>query len=250
MTSYWSNQAGDACVVSAVVTFHRERDMARAALASIERMRMYAEKLGLSVEFVMTLDGDDEATAQTVLRHPGLRKTDRLYRIDVSDLSLSRNYAIERANGEYIAILDGDDLFSEAWIAKAVEHIGRSGVHTIAHPELMVAFGAWQAYWYQIGQNDRRFKRESLFSLNHWNACCVARREVFLDVPYECSRVGENGFGFEDWHWNCETIAKGYVHDVVPKTCRFERRKHAGSLNAAHQAASALIRPSTFFESL
>ncbi len=236
--------------VSAVVTFHRERELVAATLHSVERMRRFAEGRGLTVELVMTLDGGDAETRDAVLSHPVLRTCDVLHEIDVSDLSLSRNFAIEQADGQYVAILDGDDLFSENWITAAVQFIRVHGPQTIAHPHLLVAFGDWRAFWYQIDQTSERFRPESLLSLNHWNACSVALRRTFVHCPYECSRVGESGFGFEDWHWNCETIARGYVHRVVPETFRLERRKSQGSLNVAHQQHAAVIKPSGFFDTL
>jgi glycosyltransferase involved in cell wall biosynthesis len=240
----------DADRVSAVVTFHRERELVAATLHSIERMRRFAEARGLEVDLEMTLDGGDAQTREAVLSHPVLRERDVLHEIEVLDLSLSRNFAIEHARGRYVAILDGDDLFSENWIAAAVDCIRAHGPQTIAHPHLLVAFGGWQAFWYQIDQTSDHFLPESLLSLNHWNACSIALRRTFMHCPYECSRVGESGFGFEDWHWNCETISRGYVHRVVPETFRLERRKLEGSLNVAHQQKAAVIRPSHFFDTL
>lgn len=237
-------------VISAVVTFHRERELATATLHAIGRMRRHAESRGLRVELVMTLDGDDAATADAILSHPVLRDGDVLHRVNLRDLSLCRNYAIERAHGDFIATLDGDDLFSENWLAAAVDAVIQHGPSTIAHPQLMIAFGTWHAYWEQIDQTDARFRPETLMSLNHWNACALARREVFVRHPYVVARVGASGFGFEDWHWNCETIAGGCTHRVVPHTFRLERRKAEGSLNVAHQSHAAILRPSTFFDTL
>jgi hypothetical protein len=237
-------------LISAVVTFHRERELAIPTLHAIERMRRFAERNGLQVQLVMTLDGDDLPTRDIVLSHPVLRAGDVLHQVALLDLSLCRNYAIERACGEFVAILDGDDLFSENWLAAAVDLVRKQGAATIVHPELMIAFGTWNAYWDQLDQTDARFLPETLVSLNHWNACSLARREVFIHCPYIYARVGESGFGFEDWHWNCETIAQGYVHRVCQQTFRLERRKAEGSLNVAHQSHAALVRPSAFFDSL
>jgi glycosyltransferase involved in cell wall biosynthesis len=237
-------------LVSAVVTFHRERELVTPTLHAIERMRCYAETRGLRVRLEMTLDGGDPETERAILSHPALRDGDVLHRIEMLDLSLCRNYAIDRARGEYVAILDGDDLFSENWLAQAVQTIVEHGPATIVHPQLLIAFGTWNAYWEQLDQTDARFLPETLVSFNHWNACTVARREVFMRCPYVYARVGESGFGFEDWHWNCETIAQGYVHRVVPQTFRLERRKASGSLNVAHQSHAAILRPSPFFDSL
>jgi len=237
-------------LITAVVTFHRERELAVPTLYSIERMRRFAERQGLRVELSMTLDGDDAQTEAAITSHPILREGDVLHRVHLYDLSLCRNHAIERARGDFIATLDGDDLFSENWLADAVQTIRNFGEKTIAHPQWMFAFGTWHAFWEQIDQTDQRFMPETLVVLNHWNACSVARREAFIKHPYAYARAGETGFGFEDWHWNCETIAHGYVHRVVPKTFRLERRKAEGSLNVAHQSHAAILRPSAFFDSL
>lgn len=237
-------------LISVVITFHRERELVTPTLHAVERMRRHAEAQGLRVEWVMTLDGGDAQTESAVLSHPALRDGDALHRVDFHDLSSCRNLAIEHARGEYVAILDGDDLFSENWLVAATSTVAENGPCTITHPQWMVAFGAWNAYWEQLDQTDARFLPETLVSLNHWNACALARRDVFADCPYAVSRVGEQGFGFEDWHWNCETIARGYVHRVVPHTFRLERRKPEGSLNVAHQRVAAILRPSIFFDSL
>jgi len=237
-------------LICAVVTFHRERELVVPTLHAIERMRRFAEATGLDVQLVMTLDGGDQQTEMAIMSHPALRPVDVLHRVELFDLSLCRNHAVARANGEFIAILDGDDLFSENWLAVAVETIRQHGPSTIVHPHLMIAFGTWQAYWEQIDQTDPRFLPETLISFNHWNACAVARRDVFVRCPYVYARVGETGFGFEDWHWNCETIASGFVHRLGPRTFRLERRKAEGSLNVAHQHHAAILRPSVFFDSL
>lgn len=237
-------------LLDVVVTFHRERELAVPTLHSIDRVRRHAEAAGLRVELVMTLDGGDAATEKAILSHPVLRQSDVLHRVEFTDLSLCRNHAIEQTHGEFVAIVDGDDLFSENWFAEAIATIREHGPSTIVHPQLMVAFGTYRAYWEQIDQTDPRFMASSLMTFNHWNACSVARREVFVRCPYVYAPAGETGFGFEDWHWNCETIAHGYVHRIAPRTFRLERRKSEGSLNVAHQSHAAVLRPSAFFDSL
>ena len=236
--------------ISAVVTFHRERELVVPTLHSVERMRRHAEAHGLAVELAMTLDNGDRETRDAVLTHPAVRDSDVLHEIHVADLSLSRNHAVAHSDGQFVAILDGDDLFSDNWLTAAVQAVRVHGPATIAHPHLLIAFGQWRAFWYQVDQTSEEFCPEALLSMNYWNACALAPRQVFEKTPYECARVGESGFGFEDWHWNCETIASGNVHRVVPGTFRLERRKQEGSLNEAHQAHAAVLRPSRFFDTL
>lgn len=236
--------------VSAVITFHGEGLLAHPTLRSIERCRRHAEKAGIGVEFVITLDNADSETRRVVRSHPALREGDQIHEVDYRDLSSCRNHAIEHARGRYVGTFDGDDYFSENWITRCVELIREFGEDCIFHPEIMLAFGEWNAFWWQVDQDSEYYRPRSLLMLNYWNACAFAARSVFVHCPYQVSRPGECGFGFEDWHWNCETIAAGYRHKLAEQTVRFERRKAAGSLNVAHQRTAAIVRPSPFFDTL
>lgn len=236
--------------VSAVVTFHNEGLLAHTSLDSIERCRRDAEKSGLSVQLVMTLDCADDETRRVVKNHPILRGRDIVDEVAYRDLSTCRNHAISKAGGRFIGTFDGDDYFSANWITECVSLLQNGGDNCIFHPEMLVAFGAWNAYWWQIDSSDERYRPGALLTTNYWNACSFAAKTVFERCPYHVSRVGEAGFGYEDWHWNCETISSGFVHKVAPRTVRFERRREEGSLNVAHQRVKAVIRPSRFFEGL
>jgi len=234
--------------VSAIITFHGEGVLAHPTLHSIERCRRFAEQQGIEVEFVITLDNADAETRRVVTRHPAIRASDQIHEVGFRDLSSCRNFAIAQSSGRYIGTFDGDDYFSKNWIGRCVQLIRQEGEHCIYHPEMMLAFGGWNAFWWQVDQTEQYYRRGALLTINYWNACAFAVRKVFDVCPYHVSRVGEAGFGFEDWHWNCETIAAGYVHRVAHETIRFERRKEGGSLNVAHQRAGAVIRPSRFFD--
>lgn len=246
--SQGANRAPRTPDVSAVITFHAEGVLAHPTLHSIERCRNFAEERGLSVEFVITLDNADAETRRVVTQHPALRPNDQVHEVSFRDLSSCRNFAVAQSGGRYIGTFDGDDYFSKNWIATCVERIRSDGGKNIFHPELMLAFGGWNAYWWQVDQLEEYFRPGALLTTNYWNACAFAEREVFENCPYQVSRVGEAGFGFEDWHWNCETIALGYFHRLARGTVRFERRKEGGSLNIAHQQAGAVIRASRFFD--
>jgi hypothetical protein len=236
--------------VSAVITFHREGSLAHPTLLSIERCRRYAEGVGVSVEFVITLDNADAETVRVVSDHSVLRDCDQIHQVSYGDLSTCRNHAVTHARGHYIGTFDGDDYFSANWIERCVQMVRAEGEGNVFHPEIIVAFGAQNVFWRQVDQTSEFFRPGALLTSNYWNACAFAARSVFESCPYDASRVGEAGFGFEDWHWNCETLARGYVHRLAPGTVRFERRKDEGSLNVAHQQVDAVIRPSLFFDQL
>lgn len=236
--------------VSAIITFHAEGLLAHPTLLSIERCRIHAEAAGLQVEFVITLDDADPQTRRAVREHPVIRDTDAIHEVSYRDLSSSRNHAIAEARGRYVGTFDGDDYFSANWITQCVASIRAAGKAHIFHPQMIVAFGEWNAYWWQVDQASDYYRPHTLLSLNYWNACAFAEREVFLHCPYEVARPGECGFGYEDWHWNCQTIAAGCVHNLAERTVRFERRKASGSLGTAHERSYATLRPSPFFDQL
>lgn len=236
--------------VSAVLTFHNEGLLAHTTLLSVERCRRFAEQSGLSVELVITLDAADQETRRVVTSHRVVRADDQIHSISYRDLSSARNHGIAHARGRYIGTFDGDDYWTKNWITRCVELLRAEGDKQIFHPEVTVAFGEWNAYWWQIDQLDEYFRAGAMLTTNYWNACAFASGAVFRECPYQISRVGEAGFGFEDWHWNCETIAAGYIHRIARGTARFERRKSGGSLNVAHQREFAVIRPSRFFDEL
>lgn len=233
--------------VSAIITFHGEGVLAHPTLHSIERCRQYAEEHGISVEFVITLDNADAETRRVVKNHPALRKSDYIHEVSFRDLSSCRNFAIAQSSGRYVGTFDGDDYWTKNWISRCVALLKEYGDQYIYHPELMLAFGEWNAYWLQIDQLSEYYRAGTLLTTNYWNACAFAARSVFEQCPYQASRVGEAGFGYEDWHWNCETIANGFIHRVASKTARYERRKEGGSLNVAHQKVGATIKPTRFF---
>jgi glycosyltransferase involved in cell wall biosynthesis len=235
--------------ITALVTLHREGCLAQPTLRSLHHCAEYARRAGFSTEILAVLDSADAETrrvAQTFATdHAGVSLLD----VDVRDLSLARNAGVQAARGEMLATHDGDDLYSENWLAASAGELARRE-RAILHPELMVLFGESTYFFWQFDQTDSALYRpHAMLRVNFWNACSFAPRSTYLDHPYLVARVGE-GYGFEDWHWNCETIAAGHVHGVTPQTVRFERRKTSGSLNNAHTAAGSLIRPSRFFDQL
>ena len=236
----------DGTDVSIVLTCHREGLIAHATLLSIQRSREWAHSKGLKTELIVTLDLADEETRRVVQAFPNRVGRNLVVELDVGDLGASRNAAIARATGRYVAICDGDDYYAQNWFADCV---AMSQVHpgSVLHPELVVLFDQWKAHSWQRDQGHPDFDPDCLLTINPWNSCCFALREVFLAHPYLTLRPGETGFGFEDWHWNCETLAAGHEHRVVPRTVHFVRRKRAGSLNLAHASTHALIPPSTLF---
>ncbi len=233
--------------VSTVITFHREGLLAHKSLLSLGRCRAEAERDGISVEIVATLDRADVETARVVQAFRGPGQPDCLLRLDVGDLGLSRNAAIAQARGRHVLVCDGDDYLSANFIVRCMETLASAPTSAIVHPQLVATFEAEHALWWQTGSDVSGFDPACMLAANPWNACSFAARDIYLDTPYVLARPGETGFGFEDWHWNCETLAKGHPHLVADSTVHYVRKKAAGSLNIAHAAQRALIPPTRLF---
>lgn len=231
--------------VSTIISFHREGLLARKSLLSLERCIEHAERHGTSVEVIATLDDADDLTYETVAKHIKKFRAGVLLEFNEKDLGEVRNRGIDAANGSRILICDGDDYLSEKMISKS-QHAAESGPpDAIFHPQLVLYFGASVELAWQIPSTADEFNKDSMLMFNPWTSCCFASHSIFLQTRYQDTRP--IGFGFEDWHWHCETIAKGLEHHIVPETVHYVRRKSAGSMSGAQASAGAVIRPTRLF---
>lgn len=222
--------------------------MAHRSLSSILDSCLHAEAVaGVTTCLVATLDCADAETLRVVRQHPGLRAGDLVIELSHGDVALSRNHAIQVSSSRYVTILDGDDYVSANWFVAAMQRLAAARGRAVIHPQVVVTFGVATGYREQPDQSAIRLDASSLLVVNFWNVCVFAERNVFLETPYVSTRSRCGGYGYEDWHWNCETIAAGYQHLTAPETVYFERRKSAGSLNRQHQSAGAVVRPSKLF---
>lgn len=231
--------------ITAVVTFHREGLMAHRSLTSVVKCCQYAQLAGMTTRIVATLDDADLGTKRVIQRHPGLGPNDEVIELSLGDAALSRNHAIRESDSRYISIFDGDDCVSRNWLAAAMYKAVRMDGPSIIHPRLVIAFGAITQFRKQPDQSRSEVDERGLLMTNFWNVCSFADRDTYVAIPYV--PVGKGGFGFEDWHWNCETVAAGFQHVTAPKTVYFERHKKFGSVNLSHQLTGAVVRSSNLF---
>lgn len=231
--------------ITAIVNGHTEGLLLGITLRSVAEAAAYAEQNGLSVEFVVALDRPDRLTlsvAETFREFPI-----RLVMCDHGELSASRNQAAMDAAGEFVGFMDGDDLCSFNWLAEAVK-LCTSEPRTIAHPEFNMLFQDRRGG--HIGENrmfehvdstSPGFDPDYLKVANCWSALSFARREVYLRNPYEPNRH-DQGYGLEDWHWNCITLSGRYAHKPVPGTVHFiRRRNHSLSRQSVHH--DVVVKP-------
>lgn len=232
--------------ISLLITFHGEGILAHTTLNSVERCRKYAESSGLKLEYIWVLDDADSETREVLFAHSASQANPKVVEVSHRDLGASRNSGIDVARGRAVAILDGDDYFSANWIEHAWNALIRFGDRAILHPEIVVNFGAHAAYGWQTDQLSPTFNRSGLFMNNYWTSWTFSARSTYIECPYMVTRPYETGFGYEDWHWNCETVAAGYIHRLVEGTVGFYRRKKTSLVNTT-AAADAIIPRTELF---
>lgn len=128
-------------LVSAIITTKNNHATLEECLASIKN-QSYPK-----VEIVVV---DNYSTDDTLVI--AKRYTKRVF-TKGPERSVQRNYAVEKANGEYIIIIDSDMKLSEHVITSCVEAVAQPGVKGAVIPE--ESFG--QGFWAQCKKLERSF---------------------------------------------------------------------------------------------
>ncbi|MBF0127509.1 MAG: glycosyltransferase family 2 protein, partial [Magnetococcales bacterium] len=234
--------------VSVIVTFHNEKALARTTLTAIGRMRRDAADHGIVSELVAVLDCADPETRAVVLAHPELSSQARAIEVSHRDPGLSRNAGVSNAAGAILVMLDGDNYYSSNWLERSFHYIRKWGNDVILHPATKMIFGDDRyTIVRQHDQESDHYDPAGWLVHNFWDTCSAASRKIYERCPYQPTQVALTGFGYEDWHWNCETVASGYKHKVIDDAFMLYRRKKDGMCEQ-HNTLSAIIRPTALFQ--
>ncbi len=227
--------------IHCVVNAHREGRIVHATIASVKRAVSYAERVGLSCSVLVVLDRPSRETEKVVEREcEGFAD---VATVDFGDLSHSRNYAVSRSQAKYTAFVDGDDLWGENWLVECYTTANRSKKRIVLHPEFNIFFDSEFCHVFNhVDMEDHDFEMESLYRMNYWTALSFAETSVYATHPFRKNVILE-GFGYEDWTWNFETIQAGIVHKIAAGTVHFVRKGVAhDSLLAQTNKLNALPR--------
>jgi glycosyltransferase involved in cell wall biosynthesis len=233
--------------VSCVVVLHRQGLAAHRGLRGLARALEACERAGVSAEAILVLDQPDEETAAVAARwRPALPRAVAVA-AQLDDRGLARNLGMSAARGEYATLVDGDDLVGRTWLTAAHRMASEGPRAWVLHPEVNVRFGDRACWWRSPDQEAGMFPAANLLFSNYWTGAAFARREVFLQIPFESCPRG-SGFGHEDWHWNVQVMAAGHRHKVVAGTVQFLRGRAGSRPLASYDSEEGLtIRPSAFF---
>ncbi len=232
--------------IVAILNLHREGELGRASCLSALEAVTHAKRNGFDASMLAILDRPDTATIELV---KGLQKQHSFQwqEVDYGDLSMSRNHGVDETSADFVGFLDGDDLWSTNWLTASATFCHEKGPTTICHPKWNVIFGADQRHFIHMDQTSRAYQVSNLRYENSWTALSFASRAIYKSIRYRSNRL-QDGFGYEDWSWNCETIASGYLHWAVPETSHFIRYKKTDSLRMETNARSCLMSPSSLFQ--
>jgi glycosyltransferase involved in cell wall biosynthesis len=221
--------------ITAILNAHREGILLGPSLSSFLLAINEARLAGLVVEGIVTLDRPDAITRAQAAAVPAEIK---VIDCDVGDPGLARNAAAEVATGDFLAYLDGDDLWSSNWLREAQTFCCAQTEPVIAHSQVDVIFGDKNLLWMHVDSVSKDFNYDYLRFNNYWNVMVFVPRVIMKSFPFSPTDF-TLGVGHEDWHWNAITYAAGIHHRPVPGTVHFKRRR-AGTQFAQAYAGNAL----------
>lgn len=233
-------------LLSVILTAHHEGVLLHKTIKCIQEAFREACLQTEECEIILHLDNPDNKTKSYVDRECNKIGNIHIYSNIFKDVGMSRNFAITKSSGKYIAIVDGDDLFSFNWFKKAISILEDQKESVIVHPEANYTFGILEkqhVLWVQHNSFDIEKDRLLLAGVNRWASMCVAKKEIFINHPYPKT---EKGFGHEDYYFNISTVSDRIQHIVAPETIQFYRRKNDSVLlmnnnNANVQRYSSLF---------
>lgn len=208
-----------------IVTAHDETVVSGPTMRSADLAVEAARGRGYSVQPIIALDAATEATTA----YFNQARFDRWERrtMHEGDLGRVRNALLPDTDGECIAFLDADDLFSENWLAEGLAVLKgaeQRGERVIAHPELNVMFDRNAAVSRNVDQDSPLFTPHYFYVRNYYDSLCLAPRQAHEAAPYTPRDI-PNGLSFQDWQFSIESMSRGWKHVVVKDTIIFKRRR-------------------------
>ena len=232
------------CVLSIIITAHREGLVAHKTMKSVERAVKKIEEASISYEVIVSIDRGDDQTIDYFNNYTGLPI--HIYQWDHGDLSSSRNSAIKKAHGQFVSFIDADDLMSENWLHDSVQLLLKKPYGKyVAHSAYTIEFEGADSIVQKTGCTTK--DQDILLSVlsGRWNSVIIAPITLLKKFPYA---PNSTGYGYEDWYLSCCLIENGVKNILIPQTAIFVRRKSSGSEWARQKASRSLLHAHPIFK--
>jgi glycosyltransferase involved in cell wall biosynthesis len=234
--------------VSVVLNIHRESLYLIPTLRSLSACVSEACAAGIQTELIAVFDDADHRTL-AVFEQVELNCFIRCQVIEVSNRSLgpSRNVGINAAVGQYIWIVDADDVYSSNSLVALCSTQRMSGLvdSLVVYPEFLVGFG-YRSFVTRYYGSNLLVSADFAFQHSYLSNIFLPAR-AFEKVRYQDLRLSK-GFAYEDWHLNCELYALGYQFTVASDTILFYRQRADSLCHQADSLSCRLIPHTALFE--
>ena len=180
-----------------------------------------AQRFDDAFEVIVVNDGSTNGT-RGILASFG----DRIRVIDQENLGVSaaRNAGIRAASGEYIALLDGDDTWSEDKLQKTAEVLDKNPACVAVFSDMIQVDGAGEEYGNWVSPEFQHSPTLDEMLARPWPnlpSATVIRRETILAIGGFSEEFGRRGYGGEDTFASLLLRERGEIHFVPDKLVRY-----------------------------
>ena len=227
------------------VTAHNEGLVAHKTMRSILEATKRLEEKKISYEILIHIDNGDQVTKDYFKRYAKMPNV-VIYENNFGDPGPSRNFLAQKASGEYLTFLDGDDLISDNWLVVAYGALIGATEEVIVHPEGILTFGTEVNNVLTIQTETLPREKDTIVLLgeNRWCAILMAKTSTLLKFPYQHLT---GGYSHEDYVFNVETTNAGIKHIIAKETILFYRRSNNSRLSSSNNT-NQIIPYMEFFD--
>lgn len=162
-----------------------------------------------NIEILIINDGSTEAESLAVLKQLENTNGVKVFNKPNEGLAFTRNYGAQKANGEYIAFLDSDDMVSPDYYEKALRVLKQ-------YKNVFFA-GSFVQYFGDTNRKWVTYTPQPPYALVHNpvnSSGLVYKKAAFLQAGLNDKKVD---YGLEDYESVVHLISKGYNGIVLPE---------------------------------
>ncbi len=213
-------------LVSVIVTCYNLGEYLGEALESL-KIQTYSP-----IEVIVVDDGSTESkTKETIKKLQEKYKDFKFYSISNRGVGGARNFGIIKSRGEYVCVLDADDIFKPKYIEKCVEFLESNAKHTIV-TTYAKTFGKEEINWKTEGYN-----KAKLCTINLLHVSSLFRRKVFDAIGGYCRTLS----GYQDWDYWLGAVERGFSWGLVSEQLFHYRIREQSMLSGSRKNDALLF---------